>query len=296
MRLHLPLKLRSVLIASMAALAGLSTSYSADSISIDLGSDYGTLPEGTSAGYIEVGAEYWNKAVGAASSSELSLIDSNGNDTGATATWYSPNLWANGDASLSGTDGMMYGYIDDSSSAYTTVTVENISYLSYDVYIYCNTDNGEQFSFKIVNGTYYTWDENSSEETGATAGAYSGWGTVGTTGDEILGVNTLLVKDQSSSTLTIETFKYDGRGCITGIQIVDTYDGTQYVAVLDGTPVTWTATNLGSSDWTDATADISTVASLSVTSPTTVTIDGTRTAEALTANGGEAILEGGALS
>ena len=65
--------------------------------------------------------------------------------------------------------------------------------LTYGVYIYCNTDNGTDFSAKTVNGISYTWN-GSSTVTGS-----SGWGATGTTDQLIEGTNVLYVDGQTAS-------------------------------------------------------------------------------------------------
>lgn len=58
-----------------------------------------------------------------------------------------------------------------------------------------------------------------------------GWGATGTTDQLIEGTNVLYVDGQTASSLTIgSTGNSSGtgtRGCISGIQIVNTYDGRQ---------------------------------------------------------------------
>jgi hypothetical protein len=65
------------------------------------------------------------------------LIDSNGNATGTTISWTSNNAWATSSSTQSNANKqLMNGYIDTKEQ----ITVSNISYGTYDVYVYVGSD------------------------------------------------------------------------------------------------------------------------------------------------------------
>lgn len=118
------------------------------------------------------------------------------------------------------------------------------------------------------------------------------------------GTNTLYVDGQTSSNLSItsptNTSGTGTRGCIAGIQIVNTYDGVKITATLDGTASSeWTASQLGNAAWTDAAEGAGTYASINVTNgPAALTIadDQTRSTDAILLAGGNLSISGGSLN
>ncbi len=268
-----------------------------DSISINFGTNEtgGTISDSSSAGLEAVPGSSWNQFGGETQSTAQNLKDNNGASSGATVTWSSKNTWRGPQNPSTGDGQLLKGYLDDGDGV--TINVNGLDFLTYGVYIYCNTDTNSSFSAKTVNGVSYTWSE------GATVEGTSAWGATGTPGQTVEGTNALYVDGQTASNLTItspaNTSGSGTRGCIAGIQIVNTYDGTRISATLNGTaPSEWTSSQLGDAAWTDSADGANTYASLNVTNgPGTLTIaDGeTRRTDAILLSGGDLTISGGAL-
>lgn len=296
MQPHLPHKLAAwVLAASVFGAMASQSQAAGESISINFGSNEGTIPDSSTAGLSSVTGSNWNQFSDASQSTRQALKDNNGAATGADVTWSSKNIWQTSAAPTTGDGQLLKGYLDDGNGI--NITVSGLDFLTYGVYIYCNTDNGTDFSAKTVNGISYTWN-GSSTVTGS-----SGWGATGTTDQLIEGTNVLYVDGQTASSLTIgSTGNSSGtgtRGCISGIQIVNTYDGAKIAATLDGGTSAWTDSLLGTAAWTDSTASDGTYASIDVTNgPSTLTIAGgeTRSTDALVVSGGNLTISGGSLN
>ncbi|WP_295928226.1 PEP-CTERM sorting domain-containing protein [uncultured Akkermansia sp.] len=300
MQPHLPHQLTAWLVA--AAFFGTLASQSqaaGESISINFGTNEsnGTITGSSTAGLDPVLGSNWNQFSGASQSTAQDLKNNSGDATGATVTWSSKNTWRGGDTPSTGDGQMLKGYLDDGSGI--TINVSGVDFLTYGVYIYCNTDTANgNFSAKTVNGVSYTWNGTS------TAPGSGAWGATGTFGQAVEGTNTLYVDGQTSHNLTItapsNTSGSGTRGCIAGIQIVNTYDGVKITATLDGTASSeWTASQLGNAAWTDAADGAGTYASINVTNgPGALTIaDGeTRRTDAILLTGGNLTISGGSLN
>lgn len=269
-----------------------------ESISINFGTNEsnGTISDSSSAGLESVSGSNWNQFSGASQSTAQDLKDNNGGATGATVTWSSKNTWRGGDTPSTGDGQMLKGYLDDGSGI--TINVSGVDFLTYGVYIYCNTDTANgNFSAKTVNGVSYTWNGTS------TVAGSAAWGATGTFGQAVEGTNTLYVEGQTSPNLSISapsnTSGSGTRGCIAGIQIVNTYEGVKISATLDGAASSeWTSSQLGDAAWTDAAEGAGTYASINVTNgPGALTIaDGqTRRTDAILLTGGNLTISGGAL-
>lgn len=270
-----------------------------ESISINFGTNEpnGTISDSSSAGLEAVPGSNWNQFSGASQSTAQNLKDNNGDATGATVTWSSKNTWRGGDTPSTGDGQMLKGYLDDGSGI--TINVSGVDFLTYGVYIYCNTDTANgNFSTKTVNGVSYTWNGTS------TVAGSAAWGATGTFGQAVEGTNTLYVEGQTSPNLSItapsNTSGSGTRGCIAGIQIVNTYEGVKISATLDGASSSeWTSSQLGDAAWTDSADGAGTYASINVTNgPGALTIaDGeTRHTDAILLTGGNLTISGGTLS
>ncbi|WP_302016011.1 autotransporter-associated beta strand repeat-containing protein [uncultured Akkermansia sp.] len=270
-----------------------------ESISINFGTNEsnGTITDSSSAGFEPVIGSNWNQFSGASQSTAQDLKNNNGDATGATVTWSSKNTWRGGGTPSTGDSQMLKGYLDDGNGI--TINVSGLDFLTYGVYVYCNTDTANgNFSAKTINGVSYTWNGTS------TVAGSSAWGATGTYGEAVEGTNTLYVGGQTSNNLTISapsnTSGSGTRGCIAGIQIVNTYDGVKISATLDGTASSeWTASQLGDAAWTDANDGAGTYASVNVTNgPGALTIaDGeTRRTDAILVSGGDLSISGGSLN
>lgn len=270
-----------------------------ESISINFGTNEpnGTISDSSSAGLEAVPGSNWNQFSGASQSTAQDLKNNNGDATGATVTWSSKNTWRGGDTPSTGDGQMLKGYLDDGSGI--TINVSGVDFLTYGVYIYCNTDTANgNFSAKTVNGVSYTWNGTS------TVAGSAAWGATGTFGQAVEGTNTLYVEGQTSPNLSItapsNTSGSGTRGCIAGIQIVNTYEGVKISATLDGASSSkWTSSQLGDAAWTDSADGAGTYASINVTNgPGALTIaDGeTRHTDAILLTGGNLTISGGTLS
>ena len=169
MQPHLPHKLAAwVLAASVFGAMASQSQAAGESISINFGSNEGTIPDSSTAGLSSVTGSNWNQFSDASQSTRQALKDNNGAATGADVTWSSKNIWQTNAAPTTGDGQLLKGYLDDGNGI--NITVSGLDFLTYGVYIYCNTDNGTDFSAKTVNGISYTWN-GSSTVTGS-----SGWG------------------------------------------------------------------------------------------------------------------------
>ncbi|MEY4488317.1 MAG: hypothetical protein RIQ79_825 [Verrucomicrobiota bacterium] len=92
-----------------------------------------------------VASTNWNNASGA-SGSLLSLLERSGGTTTAGVSWVANNIWSISITDAGGNSRLMKGYLDTSATSTTTVTVTGlpaaITANGYDVYVYCDGDNG----------------------------------------------------------------------------------------------------------------------------------------------------------
>ncbi|MEG3024388.1 MAG: hypothetical protein RR888_09995, partial [Akkermansia sp.] len=296
MKLHLPLNLLATLMSALSLWSVSGVSFATgESISINFGSNSGSIGTTQTAGAISVTGDHWNQFVASTEATGQSLKDNSGTSTDLKLTWSSKNIWQSGNGTT-GDAKLLTGYLDDGGSG-VNISVSDIDYLTYGVYIYCNTDTPDVgFSSKTVNGLSYTGS-------GTTTTQGSGkWGSTGNHDTIVLGTNALYVEGQSSSHLTINSEGDGGnRGCISGIQIVNTYTGTKKVASLaGGSTSTWTSSSLGGAAWSDSTADAGTYAGITVSGTGTAILNiatgETRTTDAITLTGGDLTVNGGTLA
>ncbi len=104
----------------------------------------GTVPATATAGAPAVAQKNWNNISGS-SGSAIDLKSHEGKPSGATLTFSAPGTWVSGLDSAKGADyALMDGYLDFiKPGEHTTVTVSNIPYAKYDVYVYVNGSNPE---------------------------------------------------------------------------------------------------------------------------------------------------------
>ncbi len=293
MKLHLPCGLLAAILTCFGA--AVSTTSGAESIGISFASGQRAIGDTTEAGLVSVQGQYWNEVGGNnGSSTSLKVYDgSTAPSSSVSATWSSNNVY---NTQESTTIGMFHGYLDDSTGV--NITVSGLTFWSYDVYIYTATDtDNTNFSAKTVNGVTYTADE-----TGAAVTGTASWGDSDERETPALGTNALKISDQTLSTLTINSERNgDARGCISAIQIVNTYTGVATSATLAASPIEWSETALGSESWTDTDkTENGTYASLTLTEDATISITGTedakRDTDALIATGGNLTVSGGTLN
>ena len=93
----------------------------------------------------QVVANNWNNAAGTVGIIS-SLAQSDGSITPASVTWACNNTWSTAITESPGDLRMMKGYLDNSSTTNTVVTISNLppTFMNngYSVYVYCDGDNG----------------------------------------------------------------------------------------------------------------------------------------------------------
>ncbi len=141
-----------------------------------------------------------------------SLVNSNGSSVATTVAWSSGNTWSNGDnVAFSGPNNVLLSnYLDGGSGGPASVTIANVPYARYDLYIYTQRDGGTTSDY-TVNGV--TQNVNV-----AGSGFYNTNGFVqatgSTTGDYVL------YSGLTASSLTILASETSNRAPIDGFQIV----------------------------------------------------------------------------
>ncbi|MBV9085651.1 MAG: cellulase family glycosylhydrolase, partial [Acidobacteriaceae bacterium] len=113
-----------------------------NSIAIDFG-NYRTTPMSLTEMAGVVPQQNWNGAYGN-SGSLGSLVDKSGSTTGAQVTWAASNMWYTSTPDQPGDFRMMRGYLDNTNTSPTIVTVSQLpnAFAHYDVYVYFDGGNG----------------------------------------------------------------------------------------------------------------------------------------------------------
>ena len=172
-------------------------------------------------------------------------------------------------------------------------------FLVCDVYVYLAGDSGEKFASVSVNGISYKGDAVNGASLGEGEWGTSA-GTVSATGEISLGENALRVKNVSVGKIEVtnDYVASNIRATLAGIQIVNTYTGTAKNVNLGETEMAWTTSSIGSTDWTNSTAEAGTYAAFNLTENTTVNVSGEGiTTDAITASGSGALtLSGNAIT
>jgi hypothetical protein len=106
------------------------------------------------AGYTQVGN--WNNATGV-SGTLANLNNDSGNNSGASVTWETHNLWdyVSGDGN-GGDEDMMSGYLDNIGASDTPpeeITISDIPYDAYSVYVYINRDAARFAGITVSDGS-----------------------------------------------------------------------------------------------------------------------------------------------
>ena len=140
-------------------------------------------------------------------------------------------------------------------------------YLVCDVYVYLSGDGGT-YGGVIINGTSYIGTSG-----GSTEGSGS-WGDRSSSASASLayGKNALMVSGVSGSLSLANELSQSYRASLSGIQVVNTYTGTRQDFELDGTAVNWTNSAIGSTPWTNSTAEAGTYAAFNLTADTAVAV------------------------
>lgn len=82
------------------------------------------------------------------------LVDSNGSAVTATVEWSANNAWYNGSGVGSDEARLAVGYLDDGGPG-ASVTISNIPYSTYNVYVLLGSDAGNEHTSEVplINGT-----------------------------------------------------------------------------------------------------------------------------------------------
>ncbi|GAT33054.1 PEP-CTERM protein-sorting domain-containing protein [Terrimicrobium sacchariphilum] len=210
-----------LVVAGIALFAQLSPAQTLIGINFGADQQAGEIQPGDFAGVVP--QSHWNNTTGG-SGTVLDLLDDAGNTTAVGVTWSSSNTWRawtggadNGDQRL------LQGYLDGGSNGVpAAVTVSNIPFSVYNVYVYINRDGDNSTSTYTVNGQSQTVTPGAYATTLSLAGpAAPGVPNASTAGTYILFTN---VTGSSLSLLTSNAASYpqslDWRSPVNGIQIV----------------------------------------------------------------------------
>jgi len=225
---------------------------------------------------LEIGT--WHKDAYSPSGSSTAMFA----DGLSVLTWTSKNVYAEAGSLTAGT--FIQGYLDDGNNV--NITLSNVPYETYDVIIYCSTDDSSKsFKAKTVNGTIYTWDATAGATT-TTDSDTATWGLASAAaGKAVYGANTLRINGLSGP-LSIKggTSGNNARGCISAIQIMPAGTSTapeMTVGTAGQTAqATWTGAN-----WNVATAPTSGNVVINVAGDVELAIDETVALSAITVNG-----------
>jgi fibronectin type 3 domain-containing protein len=181
-------------------------------ISIDFVGNGSAMGAGENAGVVLVAN--WNNATGATGTLAV-LQDSSASPTSASATWSCNNTWSLPITDSAGNYRMMRGYLDDTATSTTTVTVSNLpsTYTSsgYDVYVYCDGDNATYTrtgSYTVGTTTINATDNGSVNFSGTFVQANNSAG------------NYVVFSNQTAASFTLSATPVNTRAPVNGIQIV----------------------------------------------------------------------------
>jgi len=199
-------------------------------------------------------------------------------------SWRANNVYAETSGLTSGT--FIQGYLDDGGLG-VTLTLTAVPYESYDVIIYCSTDDStKSFKAKTVNGTIYTWDSDSGQIM-TTNDADAVWGLASAAaGKAVYGANTLRINGLSGQ-LQIKggTNSRSARGCISAIQIMPAGTSTTPTLTIgtagESTSANWSA----AANWEGGRVATSGAAIINVSGSVTLTLDETVSLTTLEVNG-----------
>lgn len=187
-------------------------------------------------------------------------------------SWTSANLYAEQQNISSGT--FIQGYLDDGSGG-AKITLSNMPYETYDLIIYCSTDDStKSFKAKTVNGTIYTWDATTGA-TVTTNNVDATWGLASAAaGKAVYGANTLRINGLSGP-LSINggTNSNGARGCISAIQIMPAGTSTAPTMTVGTTGQATAATWSDTTKWEAGRVPESGTAVINIAGDVTLTID-----------------------
>ncbi len=187
----------------------------------------------------------------------------------STLTWSAKNVYSE-EAGCSGS--FIKGYLDDGNGI--DITISRIPYESYDVIIYCSTDDStKSFTAKTVNGTIYAWDDATSSVV-VTNSTTAVWGLASkAAGKAVYGANTIRVNGLSgaltlNSVVQVVSGSNGARGCISAIQIMPAGTSTAPTLTL-AEDANWTT----AANWNTANIPTSGPVIINVTGDVVLTVD-----------------------
>ncbi|MDF1712804.1 MAG: PEP-CTERM sorting domain-containing protein [Akkermansiaceae bacterium] len=162
----------------------------------------------------------WNNVTGGAANagSIADLVTDAGANSGVSVEWAGDTSWSNNNGTANGHNKMMGGYLDHTGTVGAKATFTNISYDTYDIYVYFGSD-GNGRTGQVTDGTTsFSYTTNS-----ATGGDFPNQYTLttDTTGSNPA-ANYAVFSDLSGATQVIDIIRGSSNSGIHGIQIVDT--------------------------------------------------------------------------
>ncbi len=303
MKLRLPLLLAAAVMATYSPVSLAADPSQSNGFSINFYSSGGaTLSGDDLVGMpgVETAAKYWNNVSPTEANKTYDVTLNNLGQALSGITVKSTrvvNDWHPGQTT-SQTDKLLSSYIDASSSDVYTVTIAGVPYLSSTLYVIMSGDGGT-FTAMNVNGTNWSYDKDTGK---MVEGASNNWGNRAKDQAALtLGTNVLQIDHVTGGLINITNVKNgSGRGTIAGLQVIDTYTGTyMYRTLTAGTAKwndsLWSNTSGGTGDlaW-GGTAHGAVITADAGGS--TLTLDGTVTADGLILQSGKLILSGGTLN
>ncbi|HLX65153.1 MAG TPA: Ig-like domain-containing protein, partial [Planctomycetota bacterium] len=189
---------------------------SAISINFEDSGNANNIVTGAAGAYTDpsgVVASNWNTCAGVAGANQV-LKDNSGTATTATAAWNCNNTWRNGLGNTGGNDSLLKGYLDNTNTGLTTVTVNNIPYSIYNVYVYATGDT--------VGRTGQYWAKSAASPGGTDPGG------------KIINIASITTTTLTEATLTSQG-NYIVFRCLTNPTCVVTSQAFQYPGGGDGT-------------------------------------------------------------
>ena len=221
--------------AIQAWIGGLSLDAGASAISLQF-EDSGTannIVTGGAGAYVDQSglvASNWNTCASATGTNQV-LKDNSGSPTLATASWQCPDTWRDGLTNTGGNDSLLLGYLDTDNTTVTSVSIKNIPYSIYNVYVYSTGDT--------VPRTGQFWAKSTVSPGGADPGGkvitvVTNTGTTLTDASNTGQGNYVVFKGLTNPTCVVSSQAYQyldnanngTRGPINGIQIVDATQST----------------------------------------------------------------------
>ncbi len=186
----------------------------------------------------------WNNASNKVGTTDPnSLTDDDGATTGASVTWAARNTWratryntASVSVSTSPNHAMMFGYLDDGTTASligSVIDISDIPYQSYKIVVYSSTDSGdmgriyaENNGVRVSYNAYGKYDATSIEDPYVLTEA-TGDASHSNTADTPVANYAVFTGVEGSDSITIRGVRGgSARGTIAAIQIVEITAGT----------------------------------------------------------------------